>query len=102
MGFTVQLPLISMGVEHFGFQRLDVTDRDFLFEVQQFFPKAGLRTVSLRLYAAYCRDCEVYVCYNLETQRWLVETAYDYIFDDELAEAVSRMTTPFATPQPKV
>ncbi|AZB73274.1 hypothetical protein [Synechococcus elongatus] len=69
-----------------------MTDREFLRAVQQFFPKAGLRTVSPRLYAAYCRDREAYISYNLETQRWLVQTAYDYIFEPELANAVAQMS----------
>lgn len=70
--------------------------RDFLLNVQQFFPQAGLRTAGPRLHAAYCRDRQAYICYDLETQRWLVETADDYLFDNELANAVARMTCPVA------
>ncbi|AZB73275.1 hypothetical protein [Synechococcus elongatus] len=70
-----------------------MTARDFLRDVRQFFPSAGLRTASPRQHAAYCREHEAFICYNFETQRWLVETAYDYIFEAELAKAVSQMTT---------
>lgn len=69
-----------------------MTDREFLQTVHQFFPKAGLRAVSARLYSAYCRESEAFICYSLETQRWLVETAYDNLFDEELAQAVARMS----------
>lgn len=69
-----------------------MTDRTFLFEVQQFFPNAALRSASSRLFSAYCRDQETFICYSLESQQWLVETAYDYLFDNELANAVRRMS----------
>nr|AAM81154.2 ANL26 [Synechococcus elongatus PCC 7942 = FACHB-805] len=75
------------------FLRCDVTDREFLKEVQQFFPRACLRSIKRHLYAAYCRDREVYVSYNFETQRWLVQTAYDYIFEADLTTAVAQMST---------
>lgn len=70
-----------------------MTARDFLRDVRQFFPNAGLRNASPRHHAAYCRDHETFISYNLETQRWLIETAFDYIFEDELAKAVSQMST---------
>ncbi|QFZ91210.2 hypothetical protein [Synechococcus elongatus] len=69
-----------------------MTARIFLVEVQQFFPKAALRSVSSRLYSAYCREHETFICYSLESRRWLVETAYDYLYDDELANAVGQMS----------
>ncbi|AZB73175.1 hypothetical protein [Synechococcus elongatus] len=73
-----------------------MTAHHFLLQVQQFFPQAGLRTAGPRMYAAYCRDRQAYICYDVETRRWLVETANDYLFDDDLANAVSRMTSPIA------
>ncbi|AJD58978.1 hypothetical protein [Synechococcus elongatus] len=69
-----------------------MTARVFLTKVQQFFPKAALRSASSRLYSAYCRERETFICYSLESQQWLIETAYDYLSDNELANVVRRLS----------
>ncbi|AJD58974.1 hypothetical protein PCC6311_pgB051 (plasmid) [Synechococcus elongatus PCC 6311] len=70
-----------------------MTAREFLRDVRQFFPNAGLRNASPQKHAAYCAEHETFICYNLETQCWLIETAFDYIFENELTQAVSQMST---------